>query len=134
MRKLTTIIALAMNVSLLAAATAGAHHSIGVAFDAEQPLTQTGLVTKIEWRNPHVVFSIDVTDEDGTVTTWAWETSSPNRLMRRGWSRNSMRIGDLVSVEGCVARDGSARAVTYTVVLTASGRRLFSGSSQGQGR
>lgn len=135
MSKFSTIIALAAGLLLLlAAATDGAHHSIGAEFDAEKPLKQTGLVTKIEWRNPHVLFFIDVTDENGTVTTWGWETSSPNRLMRRGWTRNSMRIGDVVSVEGCAARDGSARANTYTVVLTASGRRLFGGFSQGQGR
>ena len=124
---------LAAGLSLLTAGSAGAHHSISVEFDAGKTLEQTGLVTKIEWRNPHVRFFIDVTDEDGTVTNWGWEMASPNRLMRRGWTRKSMRIGDVVSVEGSAAKDGSARANVHTVLLTASGRWLFA-SSQGQGR
>ena len=126
--------ALAAASLLLAAALVAAHHSFSAEFDAEKPVEQTGLVTKIEWLNPHVWFFIDVTGEDGTVTSWGWEMGSPNLLMRRGWTRNSMRIGDIVSVEGSAAKDGSARANALTVLLTDSGRRLFAGSSQEQER
>ena len=125
---------LAAALAVLVAAPAVAHHSFSAEVDADEPVEQTGLVTKIEWLNPHVWFFIDVTEADGTVTNWGWEMGSPNGLMRRGWTRNSMRIGDIVSVEGSAARDGSARANARTVLLTASGRRLFAGSSQGQDR
>ena len=128
------IAGLAVGLSLLATGPVAAHHSFSAEFDADQPVGQTGLVTKIEWLNPHVWFFIDVTDEDGTVTNWGWEMGSPNGLMRRGWTRNSMRIGDIVSVEGSAAKDGSTRANARTVLLTSSGRRLFAGSSEGQGR
>ncbi len=125
---------LAVASCLLAASSAEAHHSFSAEFDADKPVEQTGLVTKIEWLNPHVWFFIDVTGEDGTVTNWGWEMGSPNGLMRRGWTRNSMRIGDIVRVEGSAAKDGSAKANARTVLLTASGARLFAGSSQGQAR
>ena len=109
-----------------------AHHSFAAEFDADKPVELTGIVTKIEWKNPHVWFFIDVTEDDGEVTSWGWEMGSPNGLMRRGWTRNSMKIGDIVSVEGSFAKDGSSRANARVVLLAADGERLFAASSQGQ--
>jgi hypothetical protein len=82
--------------------------------------------------NPHTFFYIDVKDEKtGKVTNWAMEMGSPNGLMRNGWTRNSMKVGDMVTVEGSMAKDGSPTGNARTVVLAKTGQRLFAGSSQG---
>ena len=109
---------------------AGAHHSFSAEFDAARPIELTGNVTKIEWLNPHVWFFIDVTDEQGKVTNWGWEMGSPNILARRGWTRDSMKIGAIVTVEGSLAKDGSNRANARAVSLASSGDLLFTGLSQ----
>lgn len=106
-----------------------AHHSFAAEFDADDPIDLTGIVTKIEWRNPHTFFYIDVEAEDGRFENWALEMGSPNGLMRRGWTRNSLQIGDEVSVVGSRAKDGSLKGNVRSVVLS-SGERLFAGSSQ----
>ena len=109
-----------------------AHHSFSAEFDADLPIELTGVVTKIEWTNPHVWFFLDVTDEDGDVASWGWEMGSPNGLMRNGWTLHSMNIGDVLTVEGWRAKDLSNRANARTVLLTSTGERLFAGSNQGQ--
>ena len=120
---------------VLAAAGAGsaapvvAHHSFAAEFDADSPIALSGVVTKIEWRNPHTFFYIDVETDDGEYENWALEMGSPNGLTRRGWSRNSLQIGDEVSVEGSRAKDGSLKGNVRSVVLS-TGERLFAGSSQ----
>ena len=125
------LLAALVGSALLLTGTVQAHHSFAAEFDADKPVELTGIVTKIEWKNPHVWFFIDVTEDDGDVTSWGWEMGSPNGLMRRGWTRNSMKIGDMVSVEGSLAKDGSSRANARVVMLAASGERLFAASSQG---
>ena len=106
-----------------------AHHSFAAEFDANQPVKLTGTVTKIEWMNPHAYFYIDVKDESGAVTNWAMEMGSPNGLMRAGWTRNSMKIGDVIVVEGSRAKDGSHTGNARSV-MTGAGQRLFAASSQ----
>ena len=115
------------------AAPIHAHHSFAAEFDANKTFTMTGSVTKVEWQNPHTFFYIDVTDEKtGKTTNWAMEMGSPNGLMRNGWTRNTLKIGDKVTVEGALARDGSPTGNARVVMLTESGKRLFAASSQTQ--
>ncbi|MBI4887614.1 MAG: hypothetical protein HY824_11025 [Acidobacteria bacterium] len=105
-----------------------AHHSFAAEFDASKPVKVTGVVTKVEWTNPHIWFFMDVKGEDGTVANWGFEMASPSQLLRAGWKRTSMKVGDVVAVEASRARDGSNAANAQTVVLTSTGQRLFAGS------
>ena len=107
-----------------------AHHSFAAEYDANQPLTLKGTVTKIEWTNPHARFYISVKDEKGTLTDWNLELASPNGLVRNGWTRTSLNVGDEVTVQGSAARDGSKMANVRLVTL-ADGRQVFAGSSGG---
>jgi len=114
---------------LLASVPVMAHHSFAAEFDSAKPIKMTGSVTKIEWMNPHAYFYIDVKDSSGKVTNWGLEMGSPNGLMRQGWTRNSMKIGDEVTVEGSAAKDGSNIGNARSVTLS-TGTRLFAASSQ----
>lgn len=117
---------------LLMAKPVLAHHAFAAEFDDKKPVKLTGVVTKVEWTNPHTWFYLDVKDESGKVTNWGFEMGSPNGLMRNGWTRNSMKIGDVITVEASRARDGSNIANARVVVLGSTGQRLFAASSQGQ--
>ncbi len=108
-----------------------AHHAFVSVFDPEQPLNVLGTVTKVEWMNPHVWFYIDVENEAGEIENWGFEMGSPNTLVRRGWSRDSLQVGTVVAVNGVRARDGSARGAVRAVML-ASGERLFGGQNESQ--
>ena len=126
------ILFLTVAVVTLAATSAPAHHSFAAEFDRARPTKMTGTVTKVLWQNPHTFFYIDVKDEKtGKVANWGIEMGSPNILMRNGWRRDSMKIGEVVTVEGHLAKDNSNTANASTVVLAASGKRLFAGSSLG---
>ena len=111
-----------------------AHHSFAAEFDASKPLKLTGTVTRLEWTNPHTWFFIDVKGEDGKITNWGFEMGSPNGLMRAGWTRNSMKAGDIVTVEASRAKDGSNNANARSVTLASTGKTLFAASSQTEGR
>src|ERR671939_490398 len=91
----------------IAAAPTRSHHSFAAEFDAGQPINLKGTVTKIEWMNPHTYFYIDVAETNGQTVNWGLEMGSPNGLMRAGWTRNTLKIGDVVTVEGSRAKDGT---------------------------
>ena len=110
-----------------------AHHSFAAEYDSAKPVTLTGTVTNVEWMNPHARFYIDVKDEKGAMANWELELGSPNGLMRQGWTRNSLKKGDVVTITGSLAKDGSKLANARTVKL-ADGRQVFAGSSETEGK
>ena len=124
---------LVTGTGLLAAIPMFAHHSFAAEYDRNRPIKLTGKVTKVEWMNPHARFYVDVKDDAGKVTNWEFELGSPNGLMRQGWTRNSLKEGDVVTVEGSLAKDGSNLANSRTVKL-ADGRKVFAGSAEETGR
>ena len=125
-----------MNVKLLGVLAGGlmaampmlAHHSFAAEYDRSKSVTLKGTVTKVEWMNPHARFYVDVKDDKGAVTNWEFELGSPNGLMRSGWTRNSLKEGDTVTVAGSLAKDGSHLANASSVTLE-NGKRVLSGVS-----
>lgn len=125
----TTVAALVAGIALLTTAPlAVAHHAFAAEFDATKPVKLRGKITRMEWINPHAWMHLEVTDEDGNVETWMIEAGPPGALVRRGWTKNSVRPGTEVLVEGYQATDGALRANGRDVTFP-DGRRLFAGSS-----
>lgn len=115
---------------LLAPAAVSTHHSFSAEYDISKPIKLQGLVTKVEWMNPHTFFFINVKDESGKVTNWALEMGAPSALQKQGWTRNTLQVGDEVTVEGSLARNGSKLANANAVYK--SGKKLGAASSSGQ--
>ena len=115
---------------LISTGPLAAHHSFAAEYDAAKPVTLKGVVTKLEWTNPHARFYVDVKDEKGGVTNWNLELASPNVLTRQGWSRKTLAVGDVITIEGSLAKDGSKMANARVVTL-GDGKRVFAGSSGG---
>ena len=128
----TKVIAIAAlgTAGLLASVQSLAHHSFAAEFDADKKLAMTGVVTKVEWTNPHVYFFIEVDADGGKFEEWAFEMGSPNGLMRRGWTRDTLEVGTEVIISGTQARDGSNKGNAQTVTLAENCQRLFAGTSQ----
>ena len=116
---------------LLMGASASAHHSFSSEYDASKPVTLQGVVTKVEWMNPHVYFYVNVKDETGKVNNWALEMGAPSGLQRQGWTRNTLQVGDIVKVEGSATRNGTKLANARNVYK--DGKKMGAASSEGQG-
>lgn len=119
-----------VGVALLSAQTLIAHHSFAAEFDRNSPVTLTGSVTRVDWGNPHIWVFMDVKDDTGKVSNWGVEGGAPNALFRNGWRKDSLKVGDTVTVEGFKSKDGLPRANANRVTLP-DGRRVFAGSSSG---
>jgi hypothetical protein len=117
---------------LMAAAPAVAHHSFAAEYDRAKPISFKGKVTKIEWMNPHIYFYVDVTDANGKVTNYACEGGAPNGLYRNGWRKDSLKAGDMVTVDGWRAKDGSNTVNAGSVILP-DGKKVFAGSADEAG-
>ena len=122
--------ALGIVLMILAAVPVLAHHSFSAEFDATKPVTMTGSVTKVEWTNPHSWFYIDVKDpQTGKVENWGFETGNPVALVRQGWTRDTMKIGMVVTIEGTRAKDGTTRGNARNILV--NGKKLGAASSEG---
>src|SRR5687767_1886122 len=115
--------------AFLTATSIVAHHSFASEYDSTKPVTLEGTVTKVEWMNPHVYFHINVKDASGKITNWALEMGQPAGLQRQGWTKNTLQIGDLVKVEGSLARNGKPLANARNVFK--DGKKMGAASSEG---
>ncbi len=116
---------------LAATPPARAHHSFAAEYDAAKPVTLTGKVTEVQWTNPHIFIRLDVPDEKtGAVVNWTLEMGGPNALLRLGWKRDSLKAGDLVTVEGSLAKNGNPLVNAKSIVMTETGKRMLAGSSE----
>jgi len=128
MKVSSALVLAAAFVLLTLAIPARAHHSFAAQFDRNKPITLTGPVTKLDWINPHARIFMDAKDSNGKVVNWEIELGAPAILLRNGWTRNAIKIGETVTVNGSLAKDGSNLANASTVKL-ADGKRVFAGSS-----
>lgn len=128
--RLNSFTLLAVVGAALAAAPVMAHHSFAAEYDSKKPVKLTGTITKIDWMNPHVYFFMDVEGEGGKVTSWGFEMGPPNLLQRAGWTKNTMKIGDVVVVDGTLAKDGTNQGNARTVTMADTGKRLGAASSE----
>jgi hypothetical protein len=119
-------------LALFSAVPLLAHHSFAAEYDQKQPVTFKGVVTKLDWMNPHVYFYVDVKDKDGKLEHWACEAGNPNALARRGWKKNSLKADDQITVEGFRAKDGSFTMNARSITL-ADGTKVFAASSDDGG-
>ena len=119
-------------ILLAAALPVLAHHSFAAEYDAKKAITLKGTVTKVEWLNPHIWIYLDAKDENGNVAHWQCEGGPPNSLTRNGWTKNALKQGDQVTIEGFRAKDATNTCNSRTVMLP-DGKKVFAGSAEDGG-
>ena len=129
MRTKLTVLLAGLALVCLAAPPVVAHHAVGAEYDADQPVTLNGTVTRIEWTNPHSRLYMDVKDADGTVVNWNLELTARSALVRQGWTSRSVQVGDMLTVVGHMARSG-AKMVNAREITTADGRAVLKGVNE----
>ena len=125
-------LAFAVIAVLSVAAPARAHHSFAVDYDPLKTIEGTGIISTVEWTNPHMRVYVEVTDPDGKMTTWNLELGSPNSVLRRGWTKNDIKVGDKITFKGFAGRVVTTRSVADSITL-ADGR-AFTGASGAPGQ
>jgi hypothetical protein len=127
-RKLTSFLTAGVAILLMGTALV-AHHAESAQFDNTKPVNLKGVVKKVEWMNPHIWFYVDVTDENGKVTTWGFSGGPPGMLARRGFTKDTLKAGDIVTVQGSRAKDGSNNASGGRLTF-ADGRQVFPNAAE----
>ena len=122
--KLAAFLGIALTAAVL---PIEAHHSFAAEYDASKAIRVTGVISKVEWTNPHSYLYIDVKDDHGNVSPWTCEGGAPNTLSRRGFTKNAIKIGDTVTIDGYRAKDGS-RLLDARRITLSDGRSFYSGS------
>jgi Family of unknown function (DUF6152) len=130
---LKSFISAAIVLSLLSvAAPVIAHHSFAAEYDSQKPVKVTGAVTRVDWQNPHAYFYVDVKNADsGRVENWAFEMGAPAVLVKQGWTKTTLHVGDVINVEGTRAKDGGFHGNARNVFMADTGKKLGAGSSEG---
>jgi hypothetical protein len=126
--------AIAAIAFVAATAPTAAHHAFSLEYDAKKPVKFEGVVTKVEWTNPHARIYVDVADGTGKVNNWNLELASLSALVRNGWTRTSVKVGEKVKVEGFEGRGTNTYRLNATMIMTADGGSLFSGAAGEDGR
>jgi hypothetical protein len=129
--RLTLTVALTAAMLIAVTLPARAHHAVAAEFDTHKPITFSGTVKKVEWTNPHIYTQVEVKNPDGTTVVYRVEGGAPNSLFRQGWRRDSVNVGDTVTVQGLRAKNENSMNVGQATITLADGRKIFGQGAAG---
>lgn len=131
MARTASVLVLAGAMAALTAVPLRGHHSISAEFDVNSPITFTGTIKQVDWMNPHIYTHVEVTNPDGSVVVYKVEGGPPNALFRQGWRKDSLKVGELVTVSGIKAKSPTSRNIGQATITTSDGRRVFAQGGRG---